>query len=71
MDRRSCAPGEGPNKPRRQGCGSCGGTVGHVPFNVAPVVSDFLKRSSNKALAVAEVTESAVNQGAAYGLEIV
>ena len=46
----------------------CGGTVGHVPFNLAPVVSAFLKRSSNKALA--EVTGSRVNRGAGYGLEI-
>ena len=39
-----------------------GGTVGHVPFNLAPVVSAFLKRSSNKGLA--EVTGNKVNQGA-------
>ncbi len=24
------------------------GTVGHVPFNIAPVVSSLLQRSSNK-----------------------
>ena len=24
------------------------GTVGHVPFNLAPVVSTFLRRSTNK-----------------------
>ena len=29
----------------------CGEIVGHVPFNLVPVVSAFLKRSSNKALA--------------------
>ena len=45
-----------------------GGTVGHVPFNLAPVASAFLKRSSNKALV--EVTGSKVNRGAGYGLEI-
>ena len=44
------------------------GTVGHVPFNLAPVVSSFLKRSSNKGLV--EVTGSRVNRGACYGLEI-
>ena len=46
------------------------GTVGHVPFNLAPVtvVSAFLKRSSNKGLV--EVTGSRVNRGAGYGLEI-
>ena len=39
----------------------CGGTVGYVPFNLAPVVSAFLKRSSNKELA--EVTGNKVNLG--------
>ena len=28
----------------------CGKTVGHVPFNLAPVMSAFLKHSSNKGL---------------------
>ena len=46
----------------------CGRTVGHVPFNLAPVVSAFLKRSSNKSLV--EVTGIRVNRGAGYGLEI-
>ena len=46
----------------------CGGTVGHVPFNLAPVVSAFLKRASNKGLV--EVTGNRVNRGAGYGLEI-
>ena len=45
-----------------------GGTVGHVPFNLAPVVSAFLRRSSNKGLM--EVTGNRVNQGAGYGLEV-
>ena len=44
------------------------GTVGHVPFNLAPVVSAFLKRSSNKGLV--EVTGNKVNRGAGFGLEI-
>ena len=44
------------------------GTVGHVPFNLAPVLSAFLKRSLNKGLV--EVTGSRVNRGAGYGLEI-
>ena len=71
MDRRSSAPGEGPTN-QEDKCAvavkKCGGTVGRVPFNLAPVVSAFLKRSSNKALA--EVTGSRVNRGAGYGLEI-
>ena len=45
-----------------------GETVGHVPFNLAPVVSAFLKRPANKGLT--EVTGNRVNQGAGYGLEI-
>ena len=45
-----------------------GGTVGHVLFNLAPVVSAFLRRSSNKGLM--EVTGNRVNQGAGYGLEV-
>ena len=44
------------------------GTVGHVPFNLAPVVSAFLRRSVNKGMA--EVTGNKVNRGAGYGLEI-
>ena len=44
------------------------GTVGHVPFNIAPVVSAFLARPTNKGMM--EVTGSKVNRGAGYGLEI-
>ena len=29
---------------------NAGGTVGHVPFNLAPVVSAFLRRSANKGM---------------------
>jgi len=43
-------------------------TVGHVPFNLAPVVSAFLRRPTNKGFA--EVTGDRVNRGAGYGLEI-
>ena len=39
--------------------------VGHVPYNLAPVVEMFLRRE-----VFAEVTGSRVNQGAGYGLEI-
>ena len=46
----------------------CGETVGHLPFNVAPVVSAFLSRTASKALV--EVTGDRVNRGAGYGLEI-
>ena len=42
--------------------------VGHVPFNLAPVFSPFLKRSFNKG--TAEITGGKVNRGAGYGLEI-
>ena len=39
--------------------------VGHLPFNLAPVVSAFLQRSINKGLV--EVT---VNRDGGYGLEV-
>ena len=43
-----------------------GETVGHVPFNLAPIISAFLKRSCNKGLV--EVTGNRVNRGAGYRL---
>ena len=42
--------------------------VGHVPYNLAPSLSHFLKREVNKAFV--EVTGAKVNRGAGYGLEI-
>ena len=42
--------------------------VGHMPYNIAPVVSHFLKRTVNKGLV--EVTGARVNRGAGYGIEI-
>ena len=39
--------------------------VGHVPYNIASVIFQFLRRDCNK-----EVTGSKVNRGAGYGLEI-
>ena len=42
--------------------------VGHIPFNLAPIVSAFLRRTTNRA--IAEVTGSKVNRGAGYGLEV-
>ena len=42
--------------------------VGHVPYNLAPTLSQFLKRDFNKA--VVEVTGDRVNRGAGYGLEV-
>lgn len=42
--------------------------VGHVPFNLAPSVSLFLKRGINKAFA--KVVGDKVNRGGGYGLEI-
>ena len=45
-----------------------GECVGHIPYNLAPTVSAFLRRPSNKGLM--EVKGSKVNRGAGYGLEI-
>ena len=42
--------------------------VGHVPYNLAPKVSAFLKREVNKGFA--EVSGGKVNRGAGYGLEV-
>ncbi len=42
--------------------------VGHVPFNLAPTLSAFLRRPANRA--IVEVTSSKVNRGAGYGIEI-
>ena len=38
--------------------------VGHVPYNLAPVVEMFLRREANTGFA--EVTGSRVNRGAGY-----
>ena len=46
-----------------------GGTVvGHLPYNLAPTISHFLRRSVNTG--EAKVTGTRVNRGAGYGLEI-
>ena len=45
-----------------------GTVVGHVPFNLAPLFSQFLRRNCNKG--TAKVTGERVNRGAGYGLEI-
>ena len=42
-----------------------GSVVGHVPFNLAPLLSAFLRRGG-----LVEVTGAKVNRGAGYGLEI-
>lgn len=42
--------------------------VGHIPYNLAPTLSAFLRRRVNKGFA--EVTGRRVNRGAGYGLEI-
>ena len=44
-----------------------GRIVGHVPKNLAPIFSPFLRRSCNKA--VVEITGKRVNRGTGYGLE--
>ena len=45
-----------------------GQIVGHVPYNLAPILSAFLRRDVNKGFA--EVTGDELNRGAGYGLEI-
>ena len=42
--------------------------VGHLSYNVAPMISHFLMRSVNSGEAV--VTGQRINRGAGYGLEI-
>ena len=42
--------------------------VGHMPYNLAPIVERFLRREVNKGFT--EVTGNKVNRGAGYGLEI-
>ena len=46
-----------------------GRIVGHVPFNLAPIISLFLRRDVNKAFA--RVIGGKVNGGAGYGLETI
>ena len=45
-----------------------GSVVGHIPFNLAPLVSAFLRREVSKGLV--EVTGKKINCGGGYGLEI-
>ena len=45
-----------------------GRVVGHIPFNLPPIISLFLRRDVNKAFA--RVNGGKVNRGAGYGLEI-
>ena len=47
---------------------SDGATVGHIPYNLAPILSPFLARDFNKG--VAEITGPRVNRGAGYGIEV-
>ena len=58
-------PQNSPEDKRTMAIEKCGETVRHVPFNLVPVVSTFLKRSSNKGLA--EVTGNKVNPVLAMG----
>lgn len=44
-----------------------GAIVGHLPYNLAPIVSPFLARDFNKG--TAEITGKRVNRGAGYGIE--
>ena len=43
-------------------------TVGHVPYNLAPSLSNFLKRAFNKE--TAEITGDKVIRGGGYGLQV-
>ena len=45
-----------------------GDVVGHVPYNISSLMSNFLKRECNKGFV--EVTGSLVNRGAGYGVEV-
>ena len=45
-----------------------GSVVGHLPFNLAPLASAFLRRDINKGLV--GVTGPKINRGAGYGLEV-
>ena len=42
--------------------------VGHMPCNIAPVLSQFLRRDCNKGFI--QVTGARVNRGAGYGLQV-
>ena len=42
--------------------------VGHIPFNIAALLSNSLRRECKKCFA--DVTGTAVNRGAGYGMEI-
>ena len=42
--------------------------VGHMPYNLAPAVSQFLKRDVNKGFV--QVIGSKINRVAGYGLEV-
>ena len=45
-----------------------GDVVGHVPYNISSLLSNFLKRECNKGCV--EVTGSHVNRGAGNGVEV-
>lgn len=45
-----------------------GQIVGHIPFNLAPIFSHFLKRSFNKG--TEDITGEKVNCGRGYGLKV-
>lgn len=45
-----------------------GDVVGHVPYNISSLLSNFLKRECNQGFV--EVTGNRVNRGAGYGVEV-
>ena len=42
--------------------------VGHVPYNISSLLSNFLKRDSNKGFA--KVIGNCINHGAGYGMDV-
>ena len=42
--------------------------VGHIPYNMAPVILSFLARDCNKVSV--KIVGKRVNRGAGYGLEV-
>lgn len=59
---------ENPNDKSAVAVVNDGEVVGHIPYNMSNIVSQFLRRDYNKAFT--EVTGDKVNRGAGYGLEI-
>ena len=59
---------ENPNDKSAVAVVNDGEVVGHIPYNMSNIVSQFLRRDYNKAFT--EVTGDKVNRSTGYGLEI-